>query len=81
MTTIAYVAEAAVHPATSEPDAARFIATQAGFLAWVGLSAIWAPPRMGGIQNALVYILFGAMVLFSGTLTARNETMDFYPPW
>lgn len=38
LTTVAYVVAAAVHPATSEPDAARFIATQAGFLAWVGLA-------------------------------------------
>jgi O-antigen ligase len=43
------------------------------FIAWIGLSVIWAPPRMGGMQNALVYILFGAMVLFGGTLTARND--------
>jgi two-component system NarL family sensor kinase len=38
LTTTAYIAEAVVHPAASEPDAARFIATQAGFLAWVGLA-------------------------------------------
>jgi two-component system, NarL family, sensor kinase len=38
VTTIAYIVEASVHPATSQPDAARFIATQAGFLAWVGLA-------------------------------------------
>jgi two-component system, NarL family, sensor kinase len=38
VTTGAYVAQAIIHPATSEPDAMRFIATQAGFLAWVGLA-------------------------------------------
>jgi two-component system NarL family sensor kinase len=37
VTTAAYVIQAIVHPSTSEPEAARFIATQAGFLAWVGL--------------------------------------------
>ena len=36
--TTAYVVEAVVHPATSQPEAARFIATQAGFIAWVGLA-------------------------------------------
>jgi two-component system NarL family sensor kinase len=39
VTTTAYVVQAAVHPATSStPEAKRFIATQAGFLAWVGLA-------------------------------------------
>jgi two-component system NarL family sensor kinase len=37
VTTTAYVVQAVAHPARSEPEAARFIATQAGFLAWVGL--------------------------------------------
>jgi two-component system, NarL family, sensor kinase len=37
LTTGAYVIQAVAHPATSQPDAARFIATQAGFIAWVGL--------------------------------------------
>jgi two-component system NarL family sensor kinase len=37
VTTTAYVVLAFVHPASSAPQAARFIATQAGFLAWVGL--------------------------------------------
>ena len=36
--TIAYVIQAVVHPAAGTPEAARFIATQAGFLAWVGLA-------------------------------------------
>jgi two-component system NarL family sensor kinase len=38
VTTSAYVIQAVAHPARSESDAARFIATQAGFLAWVGLA-------------------------------------------
>ena len=38
VTTGAYVIQGVLHPATSEPDAARFIATQAGFLAWVGVA-------------------------------------------
>jgi two-component system, NarL family, sensor kinase len=37
VTTGAYVLQAALHPATSiEPEATRFVVTQAGFLAWVG---------------------------------------------
>jgi two-component system NarL family sensor kinase len=38
LTTAAYVIQAVVHPAADQPEAARFIATQAGFLAWVGLA-------------------------------------------
>jgi two-component system, NarL family, sensor kinase len=38
LTTTAYVIQAVVHPARSDPEAARFILTQAGFLAWVGLA-------------------------------------------
>ncbi len=38
VTTIAYVIQAVAHPAASQPEAARFIATQAGFIAWVGLA-------------------------------------------
>lgn len=40
VTTGAYVVQAVVHPATVEPQSARFIATQAGFLAWVGLACV-----------------------------------------
>lgn len=39
-TTAAYVIQAVAHPATNEPEAARFIATQAGFIAWVGAACV-----------------------------------------
>lgn len=38
VTTTAYVVLAVAHPARHAPQAARFIVTQAGFLAWVGLA-------------------------------------------
>ena len=37
--TSAYVVQAALHPAASQPEAVRFIVVQAGFLAWVGLAS------------------------------------------
>jgi len=43
-----------------------------GFLMWAGLSVMWAPPGMHGIQNLLVYLLFGLSLLFAGTLAARR---------
>jgi two-component system, NarL family, sensor kinase len=41
VTVAAYVIQAVLHPAASEPEAARFIATQAGFLAWIGAACVW----------------------------------------
>src|SRR6185503_12983755 len=38
--TAAYVIQASAHPAASQPEAARFIVTQAGFLAWVGVACV-----------------------------------------
>jgi two-component system NarL family sensor kinase len=40
VTTSAYVIQAAAHPAASQPEAVRFIVTQAGFLAWVGVACV-----------------------------------------
>jgi two-component system, NarL family, sensor kinase len=40
LTTSAYVVQAVAHPAVKEPQAARFIATQAGFIAWVGAACV-----------------------------------------
>jgi two-component system, NarL family, sensor kinase len=40
VTTAAYVIQAALHPAVRQPEAVRFIVTQAGFLAWVGVACV-----------------------------------------
>jgi two-component system NarL family sensor kinase len=40
VTTAAYVLQASLHPAASQPQAVRFIITQAGFLAWVGVACV-----------------------------------------
>jgi two-component system, NarL family, sensor kinase len=39
-TVIAYVLQAVAHPAHTRPQAARFIAVQAGYLLWIGLAAV-----------------------------------------
>jgi two-component system NarL family sensor kinase len=39
-TVVAYVVQAVVHPAASQPEAARFIAVHAGYLIWVGAAAV-----------------------------------------
>lgn len=38
--TAAYVLQAVAHPARAQPEAARFILTQAGFLAWIGAACV-----------------------------------------
>jgi two-component system NarL family sensor kinase len=40
VTTAAYVVQAVAHPAFGEPEAARFVATQAGFIAWIGVACV-----------------------------------------
>jgi two-component system, NarL family, sensor kinase len=40
VTTAAYVIQASAHPAASQPEAVRFIVTQAGYLAWVGVACV-----------------------------------------
>jgi two-component system, NarL family, sensor kinase len=40
VTTSAYVLQAVLHPAIHQPQAVRLIATQAGFLVWVGVACV-----------------------------------------
>ena len=41
VTTAAYVIQALAHPASNTPEAGRFILTQAGYLAWVGVACVF----------------------------------------
>jgi hypothetical protein len=46
-------------------------------LTWAGVSTIWGVPSRDGVQNGLVYLLFGTVVLLSGTMAARDpERVD-----
>jgi O-antigen ligase/polysaccharide polymerase Wzy-like membrane protein len=45
------------------------------FLSWAAVSPFWAPPIFQGMQNGVVYLLFGCALLLSGTLTARNPSL------
>jgi two-component system, NarL family, sensor kinase len=47
VTVAAYVVQALIHPAADEPEAMRFIATQAGFLAWIGAACVWLSLLLG----------------------------------
>lgn len=41
------------------------------YLAWLIMRSIFAPPGLEGAQNALVYFLFAATLLLTGTLAAH----------
>jgi O-antigen ligase len=45
------------------------------FLAWIGLTFLWARPDTAGFQNGLIYLLFGLLMLLSGTLAARDPVL------
>ena len=53
VTIAAYVTQALLHPAVDQPQALRFIATQAGYLAWIGAACV-APSAMLGRRTAQV---------------------------
>ena len=40
LTTATYVIQAIVHPGTQQPAVTRFIVTQAGYLAWIGVACV-----------------------------------------
>jgi O-antigen ligase len=42
------------------------------FLVWAGISTLRHPPDIDGVQNALVYLLFGMSVIFAGSMAARH---------
>jgi two-component system, NarL family, sensor kinase len=51
--TAAYVSQAVAHPAFARPQAPRFVATQAGYLVWVGVACVLLS-RLLGRRTALV---------------------------
>jgi two-component system, NarL family, sensor kinase len=65
VTTAAYVIQAAAHPAIGQPQALRFVLTQAGFLAWVGLACF-----------LLSLLLAGRTQLASRLAEERSRLLD-----
>jgi O-antigen ligase len=45
------------------------------FLAWIGVTLIWARPDTAGFQNGLIYLLFVLLMLLTGTLAARDPEL------
>jgi two-component system NarL family sensor kinase len=73
VTTAAYIVQAAAHPATSDPEAARFIATQAGFLAWVGLACALLSLMLGRRTEVIARLADERSRLLSDALDAEQR--------
>ena len=73
VTTTAYVAQAVVHPAVHQPEAARFILTQAGFLAWVGVACIFLSMMLARRTGLVVQLAEARSRLLNDALEAEQR--------
>lgn len=69
----AYVVQAAAHPASSMADAPRFIATQAGFLLWVGLACVLLSLLLARRTEVIVRLAEGRTRLLADALSAEQR--------
>jgi two-component system, NarL family, sensor kinase len=73
VTTSAYVIQALAHPAVHQPDAVRFIATQAGFLAWVGLACVLLSGLLGARTQEAARLAGARSRLLTDALEAEQR--------
>ena len=73
VTTAAYLVQALAHPSTSEPDAARFIATQAGFLAWIGSACVLLSFLLARRTDVAVHLAEERSRLLADAITAEQR--------
>jgi two-component system, NarL family, sensor kinase len=71
--TTAYVAQAAAHPATGEDEKARFIATQAGFLLWVGVACVLLSYLLARRTDAVFELAQSRSRLLTDALAAETR--------
>jgi two-component system, NarL family, sensor kinase len=69
----AYVLQAIVHPAAGEPEATRFILTQAGFLLWVGLACVLLSDQLARRTEAVVQLAANRTRLLTDALSAEQR--------
>ena len=69
----AYVLQAVAHPAAGEPEAARFILTQAGFLLWVGLACVLLSDQLARRTEAVVQLAENRTRLLTDALSAEQR--------
>jgi two-component system, NarL family, sensor kinase len=73
VTTATYVIQAAAHPAASLPDAVRFIATQAGYLAWVGVACVMLSQLLEGRTELAARLAADRSRLLTDALEAEQR--------
>jgi two-component system NarL family sensor kinase len=69
----AYVLQAVAHPAAGEPEATRFIVTQAGFLLWVGLACVLLSYQLARRTDAVVQLAESRTRLLTDALSAEQR--------
>jgi two-component system NarL family sensor kinase len=69
----AYVLQAFVHPAAGQPEATRFILTQAGFLLWVGLACVLLSDQLARRTDAVVQLAESRTRLLTDALSAEQR--------
>jgi two-component system NarL family sensor kinase len=69
----AYVLQAVAHPAAGEPEATRFIVTQAGFLLWVGLACVLLSDQLARRTDAVVQLAESRTRLLTDALSAEQR--------
>ncbi len=72
-TVIAYVVQALAHPASSGVDAERFIATFAGYLAWVGVACVALSALLARRTDAVAHLAEERSNLLADALTAEQR--------
>jgi two-component system NarL family sensor kinase len=73
VTVAAYVIQALLHPAANEPEATRFILTQAGFLAWIGAACIWLSLLLGRRTEQVALLAESRSRLLADALEAEQR--------
>jgi two-component system, NarL family, sensor kinase len=73
VTTAAYVVQAVAHPAAASADAPRFIATQAGFLLWVGLACVLLSMLLARRTEAVFRLAESRTRLLADALSAEHR--------
>ena len=69
----AYVVQALAHPAAGNPEAARFILTQAGFLLWVGLACVLLSYLLARRTDAVSRLAVSRTRLLTDALSAEQR--------
>jgi len=71
LATGAYVIQAVAHPASAMADAPRFIATEAGFLLWVGVACVFLSLLLARRTEAVFRLAEGRSRLLADALSAE----------